>query len=385
MVASMISTTSFSGDRRDPVYGLDLVRFVAAMLVVAYHLGFKAWALEGSSLRHVLGAAIAYPPGHGLTWCGWIGVQVFFVVSGAVIACSVRGADAGGFARRRIARLLPAVLIAIGIAVPIAILLFGVPPADAAKLAVRTGAFFPWGPWIIGQFWTIPIELSFYGAVWMLLAAKVPERGMRLLPWVLGSGSAGYWLLVALDGVEAGGRLSELLLMQHGIYFALGMLGAQLGERRPELRHMALALLCVGAAVVQVRVAAGWEMAQRPEFATRWLWAYALWLALSAVVALSFLHRDVVSRWIGRRGRALRLLGLSTYPLYLLHIHVGGAILVMTRQLGFVPAVSCAVGGSALAALFVATVLEPPLHRLIRGMLDHVRRPTLAVPQRLVG
>ncbi|MFD1958691.1 acyltransferase family protein [Novosphingobium panipatense] len=77
--------------RRRPVHGLDVVRLIAAMLVVIYHLGFKAWALPGSSLRHVIDAPVTHPPGYGLTWCGWIGVQVFFVVSGAVIAYSAEG------------------------------------------------------------------------------------------------------------------------------------------------------------------------------------------------------------------------------------------------------------------------------------------------------
>ncbi|MFC3213688.1 acyltransferase family protein [Novosphingobium panipatense] len=163
--------------RRRPVHGLDVVRLIAAMLVVIYHLGFKAWALPGSSLRHVIDAPVTHPPGYGLTWCGWIGVQVFFVVSGAVIAYSAEGARPGSFARRRLARLLPAILIATPLALPLAVLLFRTPPAAALMLGLKTVAFAPVGPWIMGQFWTISIELAFYAAVCAILASGMPERG----------------------------------------------------------------------------------------------------------------------------------------------------------------------------------------------------------------
>ncbi|MFD2135392.1 acyltransferase family protein [Novosphingobium resinovorum] len=193
--------------RRQPVHGLDLVRFAAASLVVLYHLGFKAWALEDSSLHAVLGRHQDFPIGYALSWCGWIGVQVFFVVSGAVIAYSARGVSARGFARRRVARLLPAVLIAVAIALPVAVFVFGSAPGQAIVLTLKTLAFVPLGPWIIGQFWTIPIELAFYALVWAILASGVPERPMHALAWLLGVASASYWLTVTLGVRGAGGGL----------------------------------------------------------------------------------------------------------------------------------------------------------------------------------
>jgi peptidoglycan/LPS O-acetylase OafA/YrhL len=353
---------------RSPVYGLDLVRFLAAALVVAYHLGFKAWAVPGGTLNAMLGTVIAAPPGWRLAWCGWIGVQVFFVVSGAVIAWSAQGVGAGTFVRRRIARLLPALLIAVLIALPVAIGGFAMPPGQAAWLALRTVTFVPWGPWLIGQFWTIPIELGFYALVALLLAAG---RGAQGLAWALGLASTGYWLAVGAGAIVPGGRLAELLLLQHGVYFAIGMLCAR-GTIAP--RHFALGLACAAVAAVQIRQAAAWEMAARADLAAHWPLAYALWLGLTALVALSFFHREAIAARVGGAAPALRLAGLAglaTYPLYLVHIHVGGAILLAAAPLGSGVALAAALAGTLVVAIAIAAWLEPPLHALVRAGLDH--------------
>lgn len=349
-----------------PVHGLDLVRFLAAMLVAIYHLGFKARAIGGSTLNTALGMLDRFPPGYRFTWWGWIGVQVFFVVSGAVIAYSARGSDASGFALRRVERLLPALIVAVAIAVPVAIGIFGMAAAQAGWLALKTLAFVPWGPWIIGQFWTIPVEVAFYAAVCVLLAAGGGNRVMDILAWWLGLASCAYWLLVTLGMVAPGGRLSELLLLQHGVYFALGIVCARLGDERLSRRHVALALACLIAAAAQVQAAAGWEMASRPDLATGWPVAWLVWLALVVLVAASFRWREAVAARLARHAAALRLLGLSTYPLYLVHIHIGGAVLILASGAGAGVSCALAVMASLAVSLAIAAWGEPPLHALVR-------------------
>lgn len=375
----MISAAMPSPARKAPVYGLDAARFLAAALVVVYHLGFKALAIEGSTLNAVLGTVEPYPEGWWLTWCGWIGVQVFFVISGAVIAYSASGTSARGFAVRRIARLVPALLIAVAIAVPVAVLAFAMPTGKAAWLGLKTILFAPVGPWIIGQFWTIPIELCFYALVCLLLASGRSDERIRALPWVLGLASAGYWLAVALGIIVPGGRLAELLLLQHGIYFAIGMLCARLGARNLAPAHMPLALACAAAAALQVRESAAWEMAGRADLAARWPVAYAIWSAITVIVVLSFLYSADIAARAQRVSRPLRLAGLCTYPLYLVHIHVGGAILLAAASWGPMPALLAAFAGSLLAALAIALWLEPPLHKAVQTILETAGRKALAL------
>lgn len=383
-----MTMTALSPQQRTKIYGLDAVRLLAAMLVVAYHLGFKAWAVSGSTLNLLLGTVDAHPSGWQLTWFGWVGVQVFFVVSGAVIAYSAQGTSPGNFAKNRLARLLPALMIAVLIAVPVAVVMFAVPAGKVAWLALKTLAFSPWGPWIMGQFWTIPIELCFYGLVWGLLAWTGPGEkwglsqgaGMRALAWALGGASAGYWIAVSAGLLSAGGRLAELLLLQHGMYFAIGLLCARLGTGNLGVRHLALALVCILAAAMQVCEAAAWEMTGMAEMAERWWQAYLVWLAITACIALSFLHRDAIAARCERFHFGLRLAGMLTYPLYLTHIHVGGAVLLACAPWGPLPAFLAASCGSLFVSLIIAYLFEPPLYLAVKWAINRMGRlaPTLA-------
>ena len=85
------------------IYGLDLIRFCAALLVVGHHLGFMIWVRNIADMHYrYLGP---------YTWAGWTGVEIFFVLSGFVIAYSADRASASSFARSRFVRLYPAAWI----------------------------------------------------------------------------------------------------------------------------------------------------------------------------------------------------------------------------------------------------------------------------------
>ena len=87
------------------------MRFVAALLVVIYHLGYSSWALESVRGAAYQRDAYAYPEIAGFAWFGFVGVEVFFVVSGLVIAMSAENATKRRFLTGRIERLYPAAWI----------------------------------------------------------------------------------------------------------------------------------------------------------------------------------------------------------------------------------------------------------------------------------
>jgi peptidoglycan/LPS O-acetylase OafA/YrhL len=85
------------------IIGLDIVRCVAALYVMLYHYGCWIWA--GNNLPGIIGAQDHWMA--PFSWPGWVGVEIFFVLSGFVIAYSAQGNTASGFAKRRIIRLYP--------------------------------------------------------------------------------------------------------------------------------------------------------------------------------------------------------------------------------------------------------------------------------------
>src|SRR5512138_1205717 len=95
---------------------LDPLRFGAALGVAVFHLMFYSWAGASigapQSFEHFFAADIQFPDASPFTWFGWVGVEIFFVISGFVIANSASNATAKEFLFGRALRLYPAVWVA---------------------------------------------------------------------------------------------------------------------------------------------------------------------------------------------------------------------------------------------------------------------------------
>lgn len=360
--------------RRTPIFGLDLIRFFAAWAVLTYHLGFKAFVLHESAASAQLGLPTSIPPWGPLTWWGWIGVQIFFVISGFVISYSIENAGWRSFIRRRIARLLPAMLISASTIALVAVAWEGATPARTAILWAKSVTFFPIGPWLSGQFWTIPVEVCFYGLMCLLICAG-QERRLESIAWALGLLSLAYWVSVAYGGFrDPVVRLTALVLLQHGCYFAIGVLISVIDRRGFKARSVLIGTVCLAAAWLQIH-----STARTEAFGTNYnapaVVPFAIWVVTSALIAASVFLKEPMARRLNRYAGPIRMIGLSTYPLYLLHMHVGLPLLVEARRTGVADAVGliAALAGSVAAAWFVAKYLEPPVH----SALDRVLRVPL--------
>src|SRR3569623_1716793 len=84
------------------IIAIDLLRFACALLVVGFHFG-TAFAYSPSQSSAILLAGLPVGSARG-TCFGWIGVELFFVISGFVIAFSAESGGPGDFVRRRALR-----------------------------------------------------------------------------------------------------------------------------------------------------------------------------------------------------------------------------------------------------------------------------------------
>lgn len=303
--------------------GLDILRLVAALLVAAYHLGWKRQADDPSFV-------LAWSPAFS---AGWVGVEIFFVLSGFVIAYSSQGRTTGQFLRSRALRLFPAAWLCATITLVLA--------GGTAAQYLGSITLFPYGPWIDNSYWTLPIEMVFYALVGLALAARWPLERVALF---LGLYSTFFWAVKLLnrfyhfaDLTVIENNAGYLLMLHFGVFFAAGML---LFARRHRL--FTALFLAVGLVETWWR-ATGWH----DPFP--WL-APLLWAAAVLAIIVSIERRSLVDRWIDPR--LARTLGLMTYPLYLLHQQVGLAVerLVADPLLAFLAAMAVVIA-LALAVL----------------------------------
>jgi peptidoglycan/LPS O-acetylase OafA/YrhL len=138
-----------------------------------------------------------------LTHPGWLGVQLFFALSGYLITAgllAMRGAPNyfSAFYARRALRILPlyyTVLLALLVVVP---LLMRPPPFATdgqASLWLFTANMAPELPYGFGHFWSLSVEEQFY-LVWPLVVFRLPPR--RLLVACLGIAAGALLVRVAL-------------------------------------------------------------------------------------------------------------------------------------------------------------------------------------------
>ncbi len=344
----MTPETGALGKSPHQIVGIDILRFCAACMVMVYHLAFWSWNANGTAHK-VIGTPHNYFAAAPYAWFGWIGVQIFFVISGFVISITAAAATPSRFLHNRISRLFPTILIC---ATSSFVLLSFLGLQDFAKY-LRALFIIPYGPWLDGVYWTLTVEVVFYGLVWLQLLL-FPRR-METLMVAMGLASSLYWLLFVL-GVPsavafADTRHVQMLLLAHGCHFAIGGMTWLISSRGWRIDRGLLLAVFVLAGGIDIAV-----QSDRIDAVPLSIWA----VALAAIAVSVRLNRPVEWRGIAR------VVGLLTFPLYLLHNAFGAFImkLLLPHEPWF--ALAAGVMGSIVLALLVVGI-EPS----VRSSLGH--------------
>jgi peptidoglycan/LPS O-acetylase OafA/YrhL len=358
--------------------GIDLLRFWAAMLVCFFHLAFMNTTTPKSASAIISGSTYDFAAVHALTSVGWVGVQIFFVISGFVIFGSAK-ASAGAFARSRFLRLYPAAWICAPISLLISLAYAAYPTSETVTRIVRSMILFPKGNWVDGVYWTLGIEIAFYCVVFVLLALNA-RRAIVWFCLALGSLSASYWLIfwaaqnldVALSlqsvlPVSSWGRYFELSLIPHGCYFAIGaVFYVLLCENGNRWLWLAVAYFVLGA-VIEIQATAVVQSGQTNYDMNSFL-AQSMWLASLVVLVLFVKMVDDFAKPLEKVQS--RTLGGITYPLYLLHTTVGAALLSLCNGIGV--NLWVALGVTFAMVCFISFVVHRHLERPLKDLTSHI-------------
>lgn len=356
---------SGGGQRHVPV--LDLIRFAAAAMVMLFHLAFLSWAGPTSTPGGIAAGRVAFPE-FSAAYVGWVGPEIFFVISGFVIAYSAESATAFSFFRSRVLRLVPAVWICAPLT---ALALFSVGMFPGWRVLGTTAAFFPSGPWVDGVYWTLAVEIAFYSLV--LLTLWLGQ--FRHIAWLAG-------LLIAWNSAQAVfsilplDRHSDLLLANHGAFFGLGVfLWIATVKGRPKLG-------AIGA--LSALPACFWGIWQAtlhslPASGASVWGPISVWTICVALIPLAWRFKT------GPRATAFaRRIGLMTYPLYLIHDAAGAVLIRKGVDAGLEPKVALLLAiAAALGTAWIVVDLEQPLRRALAATLELGRRAVRAAMRRV--
>ncbi|MGY2993379.1 peptidoglycan/LPS O-acetylase OafA/YrhL [Mesorhizobium sp. URHB0026] len=176
-----------------PFGGIDILRFLAAVLVMVYHNGFWVWDYPDRISAPATGG-LPEQPGIG----AWVGSgyrrrdllrhQRFRHCLQPENSTPLR------FFEARVKRLAPAVWICAPTTAALLLLIGLSWPTDAVIRLVRTGLFAPYGPWVDSVYWTLGIEIAFYAIVWILLRLGRFHL-MERVAIVIGMVSTLFWCL----------------------------------------------------------------------------------------------------------------------------------------------------------------------------------------------
>lgn len=358
------------------MYGIDPVRFFAALGVAGFHL---TW--------HIRGAATAVP-------FGWIGVEIFFVISGLVIANSAQNRSPMQFAVSRFLRLYPGAWCVALISVVVVLLApaptyhaigiyAGISPIRLMSSLVLVGP-----EYLASAYWTLPIELAFYTLVFLILFTGPARKIVTCACWLILLNGA-YLIAYGLQSrglihfgvnLDFGFGLGNATLLRHGLYFALGVFIWYGANYKLSRLHMLCIAAGVGLSFLEIYLRAADLVAkfaghQPQSYAVTLFVTAALVYAIAVVVLVlsaNYGHVFPQQRWLRTTSRTL---GLMTYPFYLLHETVGGLVLYKGLRSGlpFGAALALALFAVGIAAFGVATVAEPRLRHIMRNAIGRVQ------------
>ncbi|MES3034533.1 MAG: acyltransferase [Gemmatimonadota bacterium] len=332
-------------------YGIDLLRGVACLSVVLFH-----FISRGVDSRWIPAAPL--PSLEPMARYGYLGVHLFFMISGYVILLSALGRSPRAFVASRVSRLYPALWAGATITMLVTWThgdpRFAVSWADwfwnMTLVPQYVGASF-----VDGAYWSLAVELQFYVVVWLALVARLESRLDQLL-WA--------WLLLSLvDAIRPMYPVERWLIANWAPLFTIGaaaFLATRHGWTRPRilmvLTSVALMLWHAWREVTYVARSFRGAPPVFPIVATVLVAFVLLFLAISTGV----LHVPK-TRWA-------TLPGKLTYPVYLVHQYAGYVVFTVLVENRLNPEVSLAIVFALVIGVATAIhhLVELPLAPVLR-------------------
>lgn len=284
---------------------IDLLRFVASMMVLLFHYAFRGMAADNM-------AAMNYPPLAPIFKYGHLGVQLFFLISGFVILMSAAGGSVRGFIVSRVIRLYPAFWAACTITYLVCIT-WGGPLYEASfkqyLINMTMISDYLHTPAIDGVYWSLSLEIRFYALITLLLLIRQIGRAeIFLFAWMLAT--------LALEWHPIG-KLRFLLISDYATFFIGGATIYLIWSKGLTIPRALMTLCSLILGVTQSikgldDIRRYYHTDMDPVITAMLVIGF---YAVMLLVALRKTGALAGMRWV--------TIGALTYPLYLLHQNIG--------------------------------------------------------------
>jgi peptidoglycan/LPS O-acetylase OafA/YrhL len=339
------------------LHALDLLRFLAAISVVVYHYTARGRGWH-TPVRQL------FPMLHVVSQYGWMGVELFFLISGFVICMSSWGRGVGTYFASRVSRLFPAYLFAAMLTASVVAVWpgFSLNTNNENILLNFTMVEVPLGGRPIDSvYWTLLAELLFY-----LLFALVVWRGLtyqRAVAFCV------LWTMASIVVPMFAGKFAGVVFQpEYSPYFIAGIAFYLMYRFGPNL------LLCciVGVSYILATHQIQTDVQAQATVAGNYLnetvvdAVLAVCFGLVALVALGRLS------WI--HGKWTVVLGTVTYPLYLIHQAIGFTVISrldrhLNRYVLLIGLILAMIGAAWLIYRIIEKNIGPKVRRALTNSL----------------
>lgn len=331
---------------------IDLLRFLAALAVVFFHYAFRGYAADNMTVMPYLSLA-------PFAKYGFLGVQLFFMISGFVILMTATGNNVTGFVGSRVIRLYPAYWASCTLTF-LVVLYFGAPHFSATwhQYLINMSMFngFMNVDHIDGAYWSLVIELRFYLLVILVLAVRQIHRAEAFL---IG------WLIISIVMQDhPNGKLRSWLITDFSAWFIAGAMCYYIWRDNSTIkRYLTLAGAYALALYQSLDSLSGFNTTFNttldPDVVATVVTSF-----FAVMLLIGHRRTGILSRmnWI--------LAGALTYPLYLVHQYIG-----FTVFNHLYPAVNAHIlfwgtlAGALTTALLINRLVEKPVTAFMKRQL----------------
>jgi peptidoglycan/LPS O-acetylase OafA/YrhL len=302
-------------EQKERYYEVDLIRFLAAVSVVFYHYTFRGYAMEGLP-------SLSFPFLANIFKYGYLGVDLFFMISGFVILLTAMNTDIKGFVISRVSRLYPAFWVSVTISAIVIVLIGGdryfvEVKQYLANLSMVSGYFGVKA--VDGVYWTLLVEIKFYLLVGgIVFFRQVQNTKYFLMIWLLATVLAVY--------IDMPSLLNAVLIPKWSSYFIAGAAFYFIRKEGVSITYLAMVFISY---LLSIKYADIKMQSLEEEYQAN----FSIWVVLG-IISMFYVTMFAVSinKIEFANKKSMLMIGGLTYPLYLIHQNVGLMIFIKWGQ-----------------------------------------------------